>query len=177
MDKITPKLLSWASILEPGTRDQAMTTASMPFIHPHLALMPDAHLGLGATVGSVIPTLGAIIPLIPYLLSSGGPAFFGSLLVSLGALFGTAVQTAVVMVIYLEEAVERCLRIDHVGRVALADSAHDVFHHHHRAINDEAEVNRAEAHQIAAHLALDHARHGQFPQTILGQRLHAASDG
>jgi len=34
----------------------------MPFIHPHLALMPDAHLGLGATVGSVIPTLGAIIP-------------------------------------------------------------------------------------------------------------------
>lgn len=34
----------------------------MPFIHPHLALMPDAHLGLGATVGSVIPTLGAIMP-------------------------------------------------------------------------------------------------------------------
>ena len=34
----------------------------MPFIHPHVALMPDAHLGLGATVGSVIPTLGAIIP-------------------------------------------------------------------------------------------------------------------
>jgi tRNA-splicing ligase RtcB len=34
----------------------------MPFIHPHLALMPDAHLGKGATVGSVIPTEGAIIP-------------------------------------------------------------------------------------------------------------------
>ena len=34
----------------------------MPFIFPHLALMPDAHLGKGATVGSVIPTLGAIIP-------------------------------------------------------------------------------------------------------------------
>ena len=34
----------------------------MPFIYPHLALMPDAHLGLGATVGSVIPTLGAIMP-------------------------------------------------------------------------------------------------------------------
>ena len=34
----------------------------MPFVHPHLALMPDAHLGKGATVGSVIPTLGAIIP-------------------------------------------------------------------------------------------------------------------
>jgi tRNA-splicing ligase RtcB len=34
----------------------------MPFIFPHVALMPDAHLGLGATVGSVIPTLRAIIP-------------------------------------------------------------------------------------------------------------------
>ncbi|MDH2413471.1 RtcB family protein [Nocardioides sp. CER19] len=62
MKQITPKLLSWASILESSTRDQAVTTASMPFIHPHLALMPDAHLGLGSTVGSVIPTLGAIIP-------------------------------------------------------------------------------------------------------------------
>ncbi|HVK27110.1 MAG TPA: RtcB family protein [Nocardioides sp.] len=62
MEKINAKLLNWASILEQGTRDQAVTTARMPFIHPHLALMPDAHLGLGATVGSVIPTLGAIIP-------------------------------------------------------------------------------------------------------------------
>jgi tRNA-splicing ligase RtcB len=41
---------------------QAERTASMPFIHPHMALMPDAHLGLGATVGSVIPTDRAIIP-------------------------------------------------------------------------------------------------------------------
>jgi tRNA-splicing ligase RtcB len=62
MEKITPGLLSWASILDEGTRAQAVTTAGMPFIHPHLALMPDAHLGLGATVGSVIPTLGAIMP-------------------------------------------------------------------------------------------------------------------
>ena len=62
MEKITEKLLNWASILDEGTRQQAMTTATMPFIHPHLALMPDAHLGLGATVGSVIPTLGAIMP-------------------------------------------------------------------------------------------------------------------
>jgi len=62
MEKITPRLLSWASILEDGTRQQAVTTASLPFIHPHVALMPDAHLGKGATVGSVIPTLGAIIP-------------------------------------------------------------------------------------------------------------------
>ena len=34
----------------------------MPFVEGHLALMPDAHFGMGATVGSVIPTLGAIMP-------------------------------------------------------------------------------------------------------------------
>jgi len=62
MEQITPKLISWASILDEGAREQAVTAATMPFIHPHLALMPDAHLGMGATVGSVIPTLGAIIP-------------------------------------------------------------------------------------------------------------------
>jgi tRNA-splicing ligase RtcB len=62
MEKISKTLLSWASILEDNTREQAVRTATMPFIHPHLALMPDAHLGRGATVGSVIPTLGAIMP-------------------------------------------------------------------------------------------------------------------
>jgi tRNA-splicing ligase RtcB len=61
-EHLAPRLISWASILEQGTREQALLTATMPFIHPHLALMPDAHLGKGATVGSVIPTLGAIIP-------------------------------------------------------------------------------------------------------------------
>jgi len=62
MEQISKKLMNWASILEPNTRDQAVLTSTMPFIYPHLALMPDAHLGKGATVGSVIPTLGAIIP-------------------------------------------------------------------------------------------------------------------
>lgn len=62
MERISPTLFNWASILEDSTREQAVTTASMPFVFPHLALMPDAHLGRGATVGSVIPTLGAIIP-------------------------------------------------------------------------------------------------------------------
>ncbi|WP_369134100.1 RtcB family protein [Modestobacter sp. I12A-02662] len=62
MERISDRLLSWASILEPATREQAERTAALPFIHPHLALMPDAHLGKGATVGSVIPTVGAIIP-------------------------------------------------------------------------------------------------------------------
>lgn len=60
--KISDGLYSWASILEDVTRDQAITTASMPFIYPHLALMPDAHLGKGSTVGSVVPTRGAIMP-------------------------------------------------------------------------------------------------------------------
>jgi len=55
-------LISWASVLEPDTLAQAQRTASMPFVFPHLALMPDAHLGKGATVGSVIPTLDAIMP-------------------------------------------------------------------------------------------------------------------
>ncbi|MCZ2839858.1 RtcB family protein [Modestobacter sp. VKM Ac-2985] len=62
METISGRLLSWASILEPSTREQAERTAAMPFVRPHLALMPDAHLGKGATVGSVIPTEGAIIP-------------------------------------------------------------------------------------------------------------------
>jgi tRNA-splicing ligase RtcB len=62
MEMLGKRLFNWASILEPNTREQAEKTASMPFIWPHLALMPDAHLGKGATVGSVIPTLGAIMP-------------------------------------------------------------------------------------------------------------------
>lgn len=62
VNKISPKLYNWASILEDNTREQAERASRMPFIFPHLALMPDAHLGKGATVGSVIPTLGAIIP-------------------------------------------------------------------------------------------------------------------
>jgi tRNA-splicing ligase RtcB len=62
MEYLAEKLISWASILEPNTREQALRTASMPFIWPHLALMPDAHQGKGATVGSVVPTLGAILP-------------------------------------------------------------------------------------------------------------------
>lgn len=62
MERLTNRLLSWASLIDEKTIDQARTSSRMPFIYPHLALMPDAHLGLGATVGSVIPTLGAIMP-------------------------------------------------------------------------------------------------------------------
>jgi tRNA-splicing ligase RtcB len=62
VERLGPKLYSWASLLEDATRRQAEATAAMPFVRPHLALMPDAHLGKGATVGSVIPTDGAIMP-------------------------------------------------------------------------------------------------------------------
>jgi tRNA-splicing ligase RtcB len=62
VERLGPKLYSWASLLEDVTRRQAEATAAMPFVQPHLALMPDAHLGRGATVGSVIPTDGAIMP-------------------------------------------------------------------------------------------------------------------
>jgi tRNA-splicing ligase RtcB len=48
--------------LEPEARQQLINLASMPFIHKHIAVMPDAHLGKGTTVGSVIPTFKAIIP-------------------------------------------------------------------------------------------------------------------
>ena len=62
MERLSDKLLNWASILDEQARLQAERTASMPFVRPHVALMPDAHLGKGATVGSVLPTEGAIIP-------------------------------------------------------------------------------------------------------------------
>ena len=48
--------------VEEQARAQLMKTASMPFIFRHLAVMPDVHLGKGSTIGSVIPTQGAIIP-------------------------------------------------------------------------------------------------------------------
>ncbi len=62
MEQISKRLMNWASILDDQTREQAMRTATLPFIFPHVALMPDAHLGKGATVGSVIPTVEAIVP-------------------------------------------------------------------------------------------------------------------
>lgn len=48
--------------VEPEARQQLLNTAKMPFIFKHLAVMPDVHLGKGSTIGSVIPTKGAIIP-------------------------------------------------------------------------------------------------------------------
>jgi len=47
---------------EPEAKKQLANIARLPFIHKWVAAMPDVHLGIGATVGSVVPTLGAIIP-------------------------------------------------------------------------------------------------------------------
>ncbi|MEJ3652565.1 RtcB family protein [Actinomycetes bacterium KLBMP 9759] len=62
MQQIAKGLLNWASVLEDATREQAVQTATMPFVRPHVALMPDAHLGMGSTVGSVIPTIRTVMP-------------------------------------------------------------------------------------------------------------------
>ena len=62
MPKKIGNVLSWGSDIENGTIDQAAKASRLPFVQGHLALMPDAHIGMGATIGSVIPTKGAIIP-------------------------------------------------------------------------------------------------------------------
>ncbi len=48
--------------VEDEAKAQLIRTACLPFIFSHLAVMPDVHVGKGSTIGSVIPTLGAIIP-------------------------------------------------------------------------------------------------------------------
>jgi tRNA-splicing ligase RtcB len=48
--------------IEPEARQQLVNISRLPIVHHHVAAMPDVHLGIGATVGAVIPTLRAIIP-------------------------------------------------------------------------------------------------------------------
>jgi len=48
--------------VEDTARQQLENVASLPFVHSHVAAMPDVHWGMGATVGSVIPMKGAIVP-------------------------------------------------------------------------------------------------------------------
>src|SRR5688572_11346534 len=52
----------WTADLEPSARKQLENVSRLPIVHGHVAAMPDVHAGIGATVGSVIPTKGAIIP-------------------------------------------------------------------------------------------------------------------
>jgi tRNA-splicing ligase RtcB len=60
--EINDRLVSWASEIDDQTIRQAEKTARLPIVAGHVALMPDAHVGIGATVGSVIPTQNAVIP-------------------------------------------------------------------------------------------------------------------
>src|SRR5690625_4616241 len=52
----------WARDLDPGARTQLENIARLPIVHRHVAAMADAHMGIGATVGSVLATREAIIP-------------------------------------------------------------------------------------------------------------------
>jgi tRNA-splicing ligase RtcB (3'-phosphate/5'-hydroxy nucleic acid ligase) len=62
MNELTPTLRSWASDVDQQTIDQALVASRLPILAGPVALMPDAHLGIGATIGSVIATDSAIIP-------------------------------------------------------------------------------------------------------------------
>ncbi|GAA5218251.1 RtcB family protein [Corallincola platygyrae] len=52
----------YTDTIDHGAINQLKNIAKLPIIHSHIAAMPDVHMGIGATVGSVIPTLNAIIP-------------------------------------------------------------------------------------------------------------------
>jgi tRNA-splicing ligase RtcB len=62
VEQLNPNLRNWASELDELTRKQADVMSRLPVLAGPVALMPDAHLGKGATIGAVIPTEGAIIP-------------------------------------------------------------------------------------------------------------------
>lgn len=53
---------NFATNLDENVLAQARELASMPFVFPHVAMMPDAHYGLGSAVGTVFGTIGAVIP-------------------------------------------------------------------------------------------------------------------
>jgi tRNA-splicing ligase RtcB len=64
MEQVSDKavvFLPWRTI-EREAQQQILNTASMPFVFKHVAVMPDCHYGKGATVGTVLPTDGAIVP-------------------------------------------------------------------------------------------------------------------
>src|SRR5262245_56153172 len=62
-DKGTPvKAWTRGVQVEDEAREQLLRIAALPFGHKWVAAMPDVHVGIGATVGSVVPTHGAVIP-------------------------------------------------------------------------------------------------------------------
>lgn len=61
-DGVPIKMWTEGVSVEDSAMQQLINVSKMPFIHKHIAVMPDVHWGMGATVGSVIATRGAIIP-------------------------------------------------------------------------------------------------------------------
>ena len=59
-----PDVRLWTQVedVESAALDQLRNTAALPYVYPHVAVMPDVHYGIGATVGSVVPMKGAICP-------------------------------------------------------------------------------------------------------------------
>lgn len=62
MRTVTTNLRVWGSDIDGGTINQALKASRLPILAGPVALMPDAHVGIGATVGSVIATERAVIP-------------------------------------------------------------------------------------------------------------------
>ncbi len=64
MDRLNEKIVTFLDpeTIEPAAKQQLLNMAELPFVFKHIAVMPDCHLGKGATVGSVIATKGAVIP-------------------------------------------------------------------------------------------------------------------
>jgi tRNA-splicing ligase RtcB (3'-phosphate/5'-hydroxy nucleic acid ligase) len=64
MNKLNEKIVTFLNpeAIEPAAKQQLFNMAELPFVFKHVAVMPDCHLGKGATVGSVIATKGAVIP-------------------------------------------------------------------------------------------------------------------
>ncbi|WP_131780999.1 RtcB family protein [Legionella gresilensis] len=62
--QINRKIKAWTKhvMFDENAKEQIINLASLPIIYKHIAIMPDVHLGIGATVGSVIPTKKAVIP-------------------------------------------------------------------------------------------------------------------
>lgn len=59
-EKVPVKI--WTDEIDESALDQLKDLSKLPFIHKHIAVMPDVHAGIGSTIGSVIPTKGAIVP-------------------------------------------------------------------------------------------------------------------
>ena len=62
LDKGRVPVKIWTRDIEHEAIQQLVNVSQLPIVHGHIAAMPDVHAGIGATVGSVIPTLAAIIP-------------------------------------------------------------------------------------------------------------------